>query len=367
MLCLNDDSKLQMTLNIKLHRQKLLKYLENTNDTILKPKIKLVSNNLEKFNLNHNVKPKISPSTELLNSKLESTKVTSYKTRSTSRLKQLKPLITTKEKNLEDLTDVGIKKYKTRSSAVENQLQPNIKINTQTELPLSNVESKLKLIPTIEKKNPEPPEPVIKKLKEQLIEELYNSSSSSEDNDSISVGNEEDWNEIFQTNEKSDIYDNDNSNSIPVEAVKYYGHKQLVNEKHEDEYLYDSYDSNILDEFDVNYPTIKKRTRTKKMVNLAKFQHQIGRPKQRFRKPLDRSIHNAKERACRERIAKKFEILRKSCSYLNTNRRVPSKHSILLAAKKECDLLRHFEIKLLAEKKIWRKANDILKDRLANM
>jgi len=46
---------------------------------------------------------------------------------------------------------------------------------------------------------------------------------------------------------------------------------------------------------------------------------------------------------------------------------VPSKHSILLAAKKECDLLKHFENKLIAEKKVWRKANDLLRERIANI
>jgi len=104
----------------------------------------------------------------------------------------------------------------------------------------------------------------------------------------------------------------------------------------------------------------RRRTRT------GKSQFKIDQPQHRFRKPLDRSLHNAKERACRESIAKKFAILRKSCSYLNSNRRVPSKHSILLAAKKECDLLKLFEKKMLAEKKILRKTNDILKKRVAD-
>jgi len=44
---------------------------------------------------------------------------------------------------------------------------------------------------------------------------------------------------------------------------------------------------------------------------------------------------------------------------------VPSKHSILLAAKKECDLLKHFEKKMIAEKKGLRNTNDILKKRIA--
>jgi len=128
--------------------------------------------------------------------------------------------------------------------------------------------------------------------------------------------------------------------------------------------LKDMYDSDDSDNsiLDINYPTTNKRSRTGKKM---KSQFKIDHPNHRFRKPLDRSLHNAKERACRERIAKKFAILRKCCSYLNTNRRVPSKHSILLAAKKECDLLKHFEKKMLAEKDVWSKANEILKNRIA--
>jgi hypothetical protein len=52
---------------------------------------------------------------------------------------------------------------------------------------------------------------------------------------------------------------------------------------------------------------------------------------------------------------------------LNSNRRVPSKHSILLAAKKECDLLKRFQNKLIAEKNELRKANNLLKERIANI
>ncbi|XP_026819843.1 uncharacterized protein LOC113558550 isoform X2 [Rhopalosiphum maidis] len=313
MLCLNNDSKIQMRLNIQRHRQKLLQYLQNSNDTFLKPKIKLVSNSLERINSNHKIKPKIARSTELLNRKLEPTKNRNHKTRSTDTL---------------------------------NQLQPNIKVNVQAELPLSNIELKQKSISNNE--IIDPPEPIIKKLKEQLIEELYNSSSESEDiDDNISVGSNEDWSEIFQTDNKSNVYNNVSSNSIHDVAVKYYEQKQLVNEKSKEQYSY--------------YLNTRKKNQT------IKSQHKSNDSDQKFRKPQDRSLHNAKERACREEIAKKFDILRKSCSYLNSNRRVPSKHSILLAAKKECDLLKHFQNKLIAEKNILRKANDLLKERIANI
>lgn len=47
----NNESKRQMRLNIIRHRQKLLKYLENINDTVLKPKIKLDPIDLEKLKI----------------------------------------------------------------------------------------------------------------------------------------------------------------------------------------------------------------------------------------------------------------------------------------------------------------------------
>lgn len=81
----------------------------------------------------------------------------------------------------------------------------------------------------------------------------------------------------------------------------------------------------------------------------------------------DRSVHNAKERACRENIAKLFGDLSQMCTYVDTNRRYPSKFSILLASKKECDLLRTFERKLLIEKGEWIKANAKLMKRLKKL
>jgi len=122
-------------------------------------------------------------------------------------------------------------------------------------------------------------------------------------------------------------------------------------------------DNSVLD---INYPTTSKRNETRKIKVLTKPQNQINKPKNRFRKPQDRDLHNAKERACREHIGKMFDVLRKSCSYLNSNKRVPSKHSILLAAKKECDLLKHFEKKMTTEKNILLKANDNLRKRIAH-
>ncbi|KAL5238785.1 hypothetical protein ACI65C_006195 [Semiaphis heraclei] len=348
--CLNNDKKEKMKLNIQLHRQKLLQHLENINDTKFKPKIKLVANDLEKNNINklisndvrknelnilvsnnrkkssnshHNVKPKIAYGSDSKNPKRKSNiKCTNYKNKSRIQMKTYERVINTKPKNHEVLTDIDIKKCKTRSSLPVNQLQSKFKSNIQEE-PLLIVEFKSEPLPgpNIEIKDPEPnietdnPEPPItkKKLKEQLIEELLEDDSSSfeeEIEDNISVGNNEDWNETYQTH--IDSNENDSSNSSLIEEPQY----------------------------------------------------QINQPNQRFRKPQDRDIHNAKERACRERISQRFEILRKTCSYLNSTRRAPSKHSILLAAKKECDLLKHFEKKMLAEKKLWAKANDNLRKKI---
>ncbi|XP_060845297.1 GATOR complex protein WDR24-like [Rhopalosiphum padi] len=291
MLCLNNQSKIKMRLNIQRHRQKLLQCLQNSGDTILKPKIKLVSNSLEKIIFKHNVKPKIALSTELLNRNIKPTKIRNHKTISTDTL---------------------------------DQLQPNIKVNVEAELPSSNIELKQKSISNNEIIDPlDPPKPMIKNLKEQLIEELNNSSSESEDtDDNISVGSNENWSEIFQTDNKSNVYNNVNRNSIPDEAVKYYEQEQPVNEKSKEQYSY--------------YLNSSKKNQTRKS------QHKSNKSDQKFRKPHERFLHNAKERASREEIAKKFDILRKYCSYLNSNRRVPSKHSILLAAKKEVRFVKTF-------------------------
>lgn len=86
--------------------------------------------------------------------------------------------------------------------------------------------------------------------------------------------------------------------------------------------------------------------------------------KLRFKEPLLRKEHNAKERECRLLIAKSFSNLGKCCSYLDNKRRTPSKFSILVAAKKECDSLKIYEKKLLVEKEYWMTANAQLKRRL---
>ncbi|KAE9533283.1 hypothetical protein AGLY_009324 [Aphis glycines] len=290
------DNDIEIILKLFMIKQerKIRQFLKNKNDTLIKSKIKSVSNNSEKFTLNHNVKPKTASSTELLSTKLQTTKVKNRKTRSNIQKKQFKPVIIIKEKNLDVLKDVDKKKNKTRTSVALNQLQPNIKVNIQAELPISNVELKPTPIPTIDKKDPEPPQPVIKTLKDQLIEELNNSSGSEDIDDDISVGS----NEFSVTYSMSDIHDNDSSNLIPIGRYLLY-----------------------------------------------------------------RSRNNSSAKKTRVHIAQNFDILVKACSNLKTNRYKSTKPIILLAAKKECRLLKSLESKLIKKKKLLHKANAILKNR----
>lgn len=86
-----------------------------------------------------------------------------------------------------------------------------------------------------------------------------------------------------------------------------------------------------------------------------------------FRAPFDKDLHNAKERQCRQRIRDMFKDLQQQCSYLENRRRIPSKHSILTAAKKECDMVKIHEQKLVKKKSVLLKKNKILKEMLANV
>jgi len=99
---------------------------------------------------------------------------------------------------------------------------------------------------------------------------------------------------------------------------------------------YSSYSDNLL--LDINYPPTTKI----KIMILKKM----------LRKSQERDKHIARERKCRNLISNRFQTLRKCCSCLNTNSRVPSQFSILLAAKKECDLLTYYNKKILAKKKL---------------
>lgn len=114
---------------------------------------------------------------------------------------------------------------------------------------------------------------------------------------------------------------------------------------------------NDIAQFDNNYPATRKKSLT----------GNSRKPSKKFKNPQDRKKHNAIEREFRRCIAQRFVTLKENLSYLRTNRRVASKLSILLAAIKECKLLKHFESRLIEEKKILRKANDIFKKRIAEL
>lgn len=74
-----------------------------------------------------------------------------------------------------------------------------------------------------------------------------------------------------------------------------------------------------------------------------------------------RNEHNARERVCRKHIAKLFIKLSKCCSNMDTNRDIPTKISVLVAAKNEIDSLRRTEHKLLVDKQYCMKENVHLK------
>ncbi|XP_025203218.1 uncharacterized protein MAL13P1.304-like [Melanaphis sacchari] len=317
MVYLNSDSKTQIKLNIKQHRQKLFNCLQNTNDNVLKSKIKNIILNDTKDNAKESSAKLLKPNLELIN------KITNHQARSTLQVKQPKPKEAVKNNNLEVLTNADIQNHKTVKV-------PKTKIKDH--------------------KHP----PVFKKLKEILLEELDNNSDENDDNisvgseDDISVGNNDDWNDICQHEE------NDGSNLKSIDAVKYSKHEQSQNNNNKEE------DSIYISECDsdIDYPTTSKICQTvKKAATKPRFK------KKKIKKLEDsetRLKRNTNERRFRNLVAKRFDNLGKSCIYLTSNRRVPTKVSILLAASKECELLRRFEKKLLMEKKLLQKKKEAL-------
>ncbi|CAI6373234.1 unnamed protein product [Macrosiphum euphorbiae] len=127
--------------------------------------------------------------------------------------------------------------------------------------------------------------------------------------------------------------------------------------------------SNDIEKSNINH-NYKRKTRSSTVKQLPNFQphNENDYPPTTKRKIMtsktERNYQNAKERKSRHNIANSFETLRKCCSYLCTNRPLPSKNSILLAAKKECDLLTLHNKKLLENKIYWSKKNEILKSRI---
>ncbi|VVC45626.1 Hypothetical protein CINCED_3A021380 [Cinara cedri] len=174
-------------------------------------------------------------------------------------------------------------------------------------------------------------------------QEIIETDSLNDCESDVSVGSTEPWNGICQTpNFETDEYSNRRSSRILIN----------VNSKHHRKY--NKLKSDCSDDSEV----IDSKKKQSKILT----QHELN--KLRFKKPLLRKEHNAKERLCRSIIAKSFIELSKCCSYLDTKRRVPSKYSILVAAKRECDSLKLYEKKLLVEKEYWKTANEQLKRRL---
>lgn len=108
---------------------------------------------------------------------------------------------------------------------------------------------------------------------------------------------------------------------------------------------------------------IPSNKRVNRRSSLPVGQRTRSRPRESF----DRIKHNAKERECREELSRMFSFLKEYCSQLNTNRRVPSKQSILIAAKKECNELKYSENKLIAQKNKLLAINAALKKKLKEM
>lgn len=260
----DDEDKTEMRLNILRHRQKLLKLLEDVDDTVLKPKIKLDPNDFETLNL---------------------------------------------------------------------LSQPKFEIKSE--------------------------------IKQELLDEgddeiQFSDGNSNSDNELISVGSNEEWNGSYQTC-TSDEVELDNCRRRSRRLEIYDGHRQLLcNENKKNDYVY-YLDNRINDNGELQK---KKRKRSWKRPVIDP---DINNSKARFKAPIDRDLHNAKERACRNHIAKMFMVLQKYCSYLDSKRRTPSKMSILLAAKTEIAVLKDDEKKLIIEKNNWREANKILKQKLRKM
>lgn len=273
------EKKTEMRLNILRHRQKLLKLLEDVDDTVLKPKIKLDPSDLETLNS----------------------------------MSQPKPVI----------------QKETKQEIKKKEIIHDIK----------------------------------REIKQELLEEdeiRFSDLNSDSDNELISVGSNEEWNGSYQTCTSDEMeVEQSRRRSRRLETID--GQRPLLcNENKKKDYVY-YLDNSINDDGEIQK---KKRKRSWKRPAIVP---ENNNSKSRFKAPIDRDLHNAKERACRDHIAKMFLILQKYCSYLDSKRRTPSKMSILLAAKTEICVLRDEEKKLIVEKNNWRDANKCLKRKLKAM
>ncbi|XP_025424488.1 uncharacterized protein LOC112693580 isoform X2 [Sipha flava] len=195
--------------------------------------------------------------------------------------------------------------------------------------------------------------PVKVEVKEEVI---YEEQPKPKSEDEISVGSNNEWQSICESKIETPV---ETRRSSRLELVKKDAHHSTRRE----DFVYDVPHANGI-------RSNPKKNCSKRQVTASQ---KIPIPVKKNAKVLqsinnrDRSLHNAKERACRQKISKLFDNLKKQCSYLESNRRYPSKHSILMASKKECDLLKIFEKKLTVEIKELAEINANLKKKLEEL
>ncbi|VVC32898.1 Myc-type, basic helix-loop-helix (bHLH) domain [Cinara cedri] len=80
--------------------------------------------------------------------------------------------------------------------------------------------------------------------------------------------------------------------------------------------------------------------------------------------PVKRALHNDLEKSRRVETSMLFMNLSMQVSFLDDNRKIPSKLSILRGAKRECDLMMLDERRLLSEKHVMQQKQRMLRDRL---
>ncbi|XP_025416642.1 uncharacterized protein LOC112687885 [Sipha flava] len=80
--------------------------------------------------------------------------------------------------------------------------------------------------------------------------------------------------------------------------------------------------------------------------------------------PVKRALHNDLEKSRRVETSMLFMNLSEQVSFLDDNRKIPSKLSILRGAKRECDLMMLDERRLLSEKHVMQQKQRMLRERL---
>lgn len=80
--------------------------------------------------------------------------------------------------------------------------------------------------------------------------------------------------------------------------------------------------------------------------------------------PVKRALHNDLEKSRRVETSMLFMNLSTQVSFLDDNRKIPSKLSILRGAKRECDLMMIDERRLLSEKHVMQQKQRMLRERL---